>query len=77
LNGQRYFISFIDDRFRFIYLYLLFEKTEALNSFTTYKVEVEKQKEKTIKIVRSDKGEIKVMSIKVGTQKHYKCQVYL
>jgi hypothetical protein len=60
-----------------MYLYRLFDKAEAFDAFKTYKSEVEKQKEKTIKIVRSDKGEIKVMSIKVGTQKHYKCQVYL
>jgi transposase InsO family protein len=40
-----------------MYLYLLNDKAEALNAFKTYKVEVEKQKEKKIKIVRSDKGE--------------------
>jgi hypothetical protein len=56
LNGQRYFISFIDDHTRFMYLYLLNDKAEALNAFKTYKVEVEKQKEKKIKIVRSDRG---------------------
>jgi transposase InsO family protein len=56
LNGQRYFISFIDDHTRFMYLYLLTDKVKALNAFKTYKVEVEKQKEKKIKIVRSDRG---------------------
>jgi hypothetical protein len=29
---------------------------KTLNAFKTYKVEVEKQKEKKIKIVRSDRG---------------------
>ena len=56
LNGQRYFISFIDDHTRFMFLYLLNDKAEALNAFKTYKVEVEKQKDKKIKIVRSDRG---------------------
>jgi hypothetical protein len=56
LNGQRYFISFIDDHTRYMYLYFLNDKVEALNAFKTYKVEVEKQKEKKIKIVRSDRG---------------------
>jgi transposase InsO family protein len=35
---------------------LLNDKAEALNAFKTYKVEVEKQKENKIKIVRSDRG---------------------
>jgi len=39
-----------------MYLYFLTDKAEALNAFKTYKVEVEKQKEKKIKIVRSDRG---------------------
>jgi hypothetical protein len=57
LNGQRYFISFIDDHTRYMYLYFLTNKAEALNTFKTYKVEVEKQKGKKIKIVTSDRGE--------------------
>jgi hypothetical protein len=42
LNGQRYFISFIDDHSRFIYLYLLFDKAKASDAFKTYKAEIEK-----------------------------------
>jgi hypothetical protein len=56
LNGQRYFISFIDDYSRFMYLYLLLSKLEALDAFKTYKREVERQLETKIKIVRSDRG---------------------
>jgi hypothetical protein len=56
LNGQRYFISFIDNHTWYMYLYFLNDKAEALNAFKTYKVEVEKQKENKIKIVRSDRG---------------------
>ena len=39
-----------------MYLYLLFEKSEALDAFKIFKREVEKQLEKKIKIVRSDRG---------------------
>ena len=56
LNGQKYFISFIDDHSRYMYLYLLNEKSEAFDAFKTYKAEVENQMDKKIKIVRSDRG---------------------
>ena len=56
LNGQRYFISFIVDHTRYIYLYLLYDKDEALDAFKTYKAEVEKKRENKIKIIRSDRG---------------------
>ena len=41
-NGQRYFITFIDDYTRYMYLYLLYDKSEALDAFKVYKAEVEK-----------------------------------
>ena len=56
LNGQRYFITFIDDFTRYMYLYLLNDKSEALDAFKVYKAEVEKQSGLSIKIVRSDRG---------------------
>ncbi|KAK9168418.1 hypothetical protein Syun_000558 [Stephania yunnanensis] len=55
-NGPKYFISFIDDFSRFMYVYLLHHKNEALNAFKVFKAEVEKQSGKQIKIVRSDRG---------------------
>jgi transposase InsO family protein len=41
-----------------MYLYFLNDKAEALNAFKTYKVEIDKQKEKKKKnkIIRSDRG---------------------
>ncbi|XP_072064284.1 uncharacterized protein [Arachis hypogaea] len=56
LSGQKYFISFIDDYSRYMYLYMLHNKYEALDAFKVYKAEVEKQCGKKIKIVRSDRG---------------------
>lgn len=39
-----------------MYLNLLNEKSKALDSFKSFKVEIEKQKEKRNKIIRSDRG---------------------
>ena len=39
-----------------MYLYLLYDKVEALDAFKTYKAEIEKQRENKIKIIRSDRG---------------------
>lgn len=39
-----------------MYLYMLLNKSEALEAFKVYMVEVEKQCGKQIKIVRSDRG---------------------
>ena len=39
-----------------MYIYLLYNKNEALGAFKVFKAEVEKQCEKQIKIVRTDRG---------------------
>ena len=40
--GKKYFISFIDDYSRYMYLYLLHNKSEALDAFKIFKIDVEK-----------------------------------
>ena len=50
-----YFITFIDDYYRYGYLYLIKEKAESLDKFKI-RTEVEKQLGKVIKVVRSDRG---------------------
>ena len=55
-NSLKYFITFIDDYSRYMYLYLLHYKNEALDAFKVFKAKVEKQCGKQIKIVRSDRG---------------------
>jgi len=55
-NDPKYFITFIDDFSRYMYLYLLRSKDEAFDAFKLFKAEVEKQCGKHIKIVRSDRG---------------------
>lgn len=54
--GNSYFVTFIDDLSRYTYLYLISEKSQVLNCFKIFKLEVEKQLDKHIKIVRSDRG---------------------
>lgn len=54
--GNVYFITFIDDFSRYCYIYMLSEKSQALQAFIIYKTEVELQLEKKIKVVRSDRG---------------------
>jgi transposase InsO family protein len=55
-TGEKYFVTFIDDYSRYMYLYLIFEKSDVFQMFKDFKREVEKQTDKVIKIVRSDRG---------------------
>ena len=56
LNGQRYFITFIDDYSRYIHFLLLYDKSETLDASKIYKTEVEKQLGKQIKTVKSNRA---------------------
>ncbi|RDY02684.1 hypothetical protein CR513_13827, partial [Mucuna pruriens] len=55
-SSLKYFITFINDYSRYMYLYLLCSIDEDLNAFKVFKAEVEKQYGKQIKIVRFDRG---------------------
>ena len=55
-GGSKYFVTFIDDCSRFCYIYLIKTKDEVFEKFKFYKVEVENQLDKRIKILRSDRG---------------------
>ncbi|CAL9026013.1 unnamed protein product, partial [Prunus brigantina] len=55
-TGEKYFITFIDDFSRYGYAYLLKEKSEAVNILEVFITEVERQLDKKVKIVRSDRG---------------------
>jgi len=49
-NGQRYFISFIDDYSCNGYLYLLYEKSESLDMFKIFRAKVVTQLSKKISV---------------------------
>jgi Integrase core domain len=55
-NGHVYFISFIDDYSRYGYIYLIKENDQFLDTFKSFKSDVELQLNKRVKSVRSDRG---------------------
>ncbi|CAL9015427.1 unnamed protein product [Prunus brigantina] len=55
-EGFNYFITFTDDYSRYGHVFLIKEKSSALDMFKIYKAEVEKQLDLKIKVVRSDRG---------------------
>ena len=55
-NGEKYFITFIDDFSRYCYLYLLHEKSQSVNVLEIFVNEVERHHDKKVKVVRSDRG---------------------
>ncbi|KAL1195638.1 Retrovirus-related Pol polyprotein from transposon TNT 1-94 [Cardamine amara subsp. amara] len=54
-RGEKYFISFIDDYLRYGYTYLLHEKSKYVNVLEVFIDEMERQLDKKIKVVRSDR----------------------
>ncbi|KAH9679182.1 Integrase catalytic domain-containing protein [Citrus sinensis] len=55
-GGYEYFITFTDDYSRYGYIYLMRHKSKALEKFKEYRTETEKQLDKNIKKLRSDRG---------------------
>ena len=55
-GGFEYFITFMDDYFRFGYVYLMQRKSDCFEKFREFKSETEKQLGKDIKTFRSDRG---------------------
>ena len=56
IGGNKYFITFVDDNTKYCYVYLLKSEDEAIEKFVLYKIEVENQLNKKIKVLRSDRG---------------------
>ena len=57
MNGSFYFITFTDDFSRFGWVYLMRYKSEAFDKFREFNNEVEKQSGKSIKTLRSNRGD--------------------
>ena len=55
-RGYSYFIIFIDDLSKYGYVYLMKYKSELFEMFKWFHNEVEKQIEKSIKTLQSDRG---------------------
>jgi transposase InsO family protein len=56
LGGNRYFVSFVDEYSRMMWIYLIKTKDELLSVFQKFKLLVEKEAERKLKIIRSDGG---------------------
>ncbi|CAD5168108.1 unnamed protein product [Musa acuminata subsp. malaccensis] len=57
LETEKYFITFIDDLSKYGKVYLIHEKSQAVDTLEVYINEVERQLDRKVKIVRSDRGE--------------------
>ena len=55
-RSKKLYVTFIDDYSRFTRVYLLTNKDETFDMFSSYKVEVENQLDRKIKRIRSDRG---------------------
>ena len=55
-GGALYFLTFIDDYSRKVWVYMLKRKVDVLNVFKQFKVMVEKRIGKSIKCLRTDNG---------------------
>jgi len=56
IAGSRYFLTFIDDLTRHIWVYFLKEKSQAFSKFKEFKVAAKNQSEAKIKVLRTDRG---------------------
>ena len=55
-TGEKYFITFIDDLSRYGYVYLMHEKSQAIDIFEMFITEVERQLDKKIKLLDQIEG---------------------
>jgi transposase InsO family protein len=56
IGGNRYFVSFIDDFSRKLWVYLIKKKSDVLDVFIKFKSMVERQSGHKIKVLRTDGG---------------------
>lgn len=56
VGGAKYYVTFIDDYSRKVYVYFMKNKSDTLEKFKEFKNLVENESEKRIKILRSDNG---------------------
>eukprot|EP01018_Ginkgo_biloba_P037890 Gb_39221 [translate_table: standard] len=77
MGKERYFMTFIDDYTRNIWVYFPKEKSESFMKFVEFRAMAERQSGYKLRILHSDNGgeyisnEFKDLCIKVGIQKQY------
>ena len=55
-GGAKYYVLFVDDFSRKVWVYVLKRKADVLNTFKQFKVMIEKRTNRTIKCLRTDNG---------------------
>ena len=55
-GGEKYFINFIDDFLWYCYLFLVHEKSQSVDILEVFINKVERQLDRKVKVVRSDRG---------------------
>ena len=66
-SGYHYFLTFRDDLSRYGYIYLMKHKSETFEKFKEFQSELENNRNKKIKFLRSDHGE-EYLSYEFGLQ---------
>ena len=56
IGGNRYFVSFVDDFSRKLWVYLIKKKSDVLDVFIKFKSMIERQSGHKIKVLRTDGG---------------------
>ena len=56
LSGAEYFLTFIDDKTRFVWVYILKHKSQVFQYFKEWKAMVERETGRVLKTLRSDNG---------------------
>jgi 5'-3' exoribonuclease 2 len=56
MGGEKYFVTFIDDFSRKVWVYVLRTNDQVLSVFKQFQVSVERETEKKIKCLRTDNG---------------------
>ena len=56
ISGAEYFLTFVDDKTRYVWVYFLKQKEEVFSRFVEWKAMVEKASGRKLKRVRSDNG---------------------
>ena len=70
LSGAEYFVTFIDNKSRFVLVYTLKHKNEVFEKFTDWKSMVEKSTGVKVRVIRTDNGrEFNSKRIRVITEK--------
>ena len=56
MGGEKYYVLFVDDFSRKVWVYVLKRKDDVFNTFEQFRVIVEKRTGMTIKCLRTDNG---------------------